>query len=92
VSLRWILRAVKAGGRLSQGQGLVEYALILVFVAVVLVGILALFGPAVDRVFAGITDGMAPLAASPALPAPPSEDSLCLNAQGRGIEECPHDH
>jgi len=36
------------------GQGLVEYALILVLVAVVVIVILALLGPAIGNVFSNI--------------------------------------
>jgi pilus assembly protein Flp/PilA len=42
----------------SKGQGLVEYALILVFVAMVVIGILALLGPAVGTVFSHIRSGL----------------------------------
>lgn len=38
----------------NQGQGLVEYALILVLVAVVVIVILALLGPAIGNVFSEI--------------------------------------
>jgi pilus assembly protein Flp/PilA len=38
----------------EKGQGLVEYALILVLVAVVVIVILALLGPAIGNVFSGI--------------------------------------
>jgi len=38
------------------GQGLVEYALILVLVAVVVIVILALLGPAIGNVFSGIVE------------------------------------
>lgn len=38
----------------EQGQGLVEYALILVLVAVVVIVILALLGPAIGNVFSQI--------------------------------------
>lgn len=38
----------------EQGQGLVEYALILVLVAVVVIVILALLGPAIGNVFSRI--------------------------------------
>lgn len=38
----------------EKGQGLVEYALILVLVAVVVIVILALIGPAIGNVFSGI--------------------------------------
>ena len=38
----------------NKGQGLVEYALILVLVAVVVIVILALLGPAIGNVFSQI--------------------------------------
>ena len=40
----------------EKGQGLVEYALILVLVAVVVIVILALLGPAVGNIFSNITN------------------------------------
>ncbi|OGO19537.1 MAG: pilus assembly protein [Chloroflexi bacterium RBG_16_48_8] len=42
----------------ERGQGLVEYALILVLVAVVVIAILALLGPAIGNVFSQIVDGI----------------------------------
>jgi pilus assembly protein Flp/PilA len=38
----------------NKGQGLVEYALILVLVAVVVIVILALLGPAIGGVFSNV--------------------------------------
>jgi len=38
----------------EEGQGLVEYALILVLVSVVVIAILALLGPAIGNVFSTI--------------------------------------
>ena len=38
----------------EKGQGLVEYALILVLVAIVVIAVLALVGPAVGNVFSNI--------------------------------------
>jgi pilus assembly protein Flp/PilA len=38
----------------EKGQGLVEYALILVFVALIVIVILALLGPAIGQVFSNI--------------------------------------
>ena len=38
----------------DEGQGLVEYALILVLVAVVVIVILALLGPAIGNIFSNI--------------------------------------
>ena len=40
----------------EEGQGLVEYALILVLVAVVVIVILALLGPAIGNVFSAIVE------------------------------------
>jgi pilus assembly protein Flp/PilA len=42
----------------EEGQGLVEYALILVLVAVVVIAILALLGPQIGSVFSSITSGL----------------------------------
>ena len=44
----------------EEGQGLVEYALILVLVAVVVIAILTLLGPQVANVFSQITYGLTP--------------------------------
>ncbi len=40
----------------EQGQGLVEYALILVLVAVVVIVILTVLGPAIGNVFSSIVN------------------------------------
>ena len=40
----------------EQGQGLVEYALLLVLVALVVLAILTLLGPQVANVFSRVTD------------------------------------
>ncbi len=42
----------------EEGQGLVEYALILVLVAVVVIAILLLVGPEVGQVFSDILSGL----------------------------------
>ncbi len=42
----------------SVGQGLMEYALVLVFVAVVVVLILTVFGPQVGNMFSRVTAGL----------------------------------
>ena len=41
-----------------RGQGLVEYALILVLVAIVVIAILALLGPEVGNLFSQIVDSL----------------------------------
>ena len=42
----------------ERGQGLVEYALILVLIAVVVIVILALLGPAIGNVFSNIVSNI----------------------------------
>jgi pilus assembly protein Flp/PilA len=42
----------------EDGQGLVEYALILVLVAVVVIVILALLGPAIGNIFSNIVNAL----------------------------------
>ncbi|MBI5034387.1 MAG: Flp family type IVb pilin [Chloroflexi bacterium] len=42
----------------EEGQGLVEYALILVLVAIVVIAILALLGPQIANIFSKVTDGL----------------------------------
>ncbi|MBK6325214.1 MAG: Flp family type IVb pilin [Chloroflexi bacterium] len=42
----------------EDGQGLVEYALVLVLVAVVIIAILTLLGPQIGNVFSKITNGL----------------------------------
>jgi pilus assembly protein Flp/PilA len=42
----------------AKGQGLVEYALILLLVAVVVIVILALFGPAVGNMFSNVVSNI----------------------------------
>ncbi len=42
----------------EEGQGLVEYALILVLVAVIVIAVLTLLGPQVANVFSMVTNGM----------------------------------
>jgi len=41
---------------IEKGQGLVEYALILVFVAIVVIVVLALLGPAIGEVFSNVIE------------------------------------
>ena len=42
----------------EEGQGLVEYALILVLIAIVVIGILTLVGNQVNKAFSGIASAM----------------------------------
>jgi pilus assembly protein Flp/PilA len=42
----------------EKGQGLVEYALILVLVAIVVIVVLALLGPAIGQIFSNIMDAL----------------------------------
>ncbi|MBN1680064.1 MAG: pilus assembly protein [Anaerolineae bacterium] len=50
------LSAHPALRRWTRGQGLVEYALILIFVAVVLVFILTVLGPGISNIYANIIE------------------------------------
>lgn len=42
----------------EKGQGLVEYALILVLVAIVVIAILTILGPQIGNIFSRITNGL----------------------------------
>jgi pilus assembly protein Flp/PilA len=42
----------------EQGQGLVEYALILALIALVVIGVLILLGPAIGSIFSNIKNSM----------------------------------
>ena len=42
----------------QKGQGLVEYALILVLIAMVVIVVLGLFGPAIGEVFSEVVDAL----------------------------------
>jgi len=42
----------------EEGQGLVEYALILVLIALVVIAILALLGPQIANVFSKVTSSL----------------------------------
>ena len=53
----------------AAGQGLVEYALILVLVAVVVIVILALLGPSISNIFTEFVDSLNGVTATPT-PAP----------------------
>jgi pilus assembly protein Flp/PilA len=43
----------------EKGQGLVEYALILVLVAIVVIAVLLLLGPLIGNVFSRVNNGLA---------------------------------
>jgi len=45
----------------EKGQGLVEYALILVLVSVVVIGALMILGPTIGNAFSKINSALAPL-------------------------------
>lgn len=42
----------------ERGQGLVEYALILVLVAVVIIAVLAVLGPVIGNMFSKVNSGL----------------------------------
>jgi len=43
---------------LEEGQGIVEYALILVMVAIVIIGILVILGPGVGNLFSNVVTSL----------------------------------
>lgn len=45
----------------EEGQGLVEYALILVLIAIVVIAVLIILGPAVASIFSSITASLVAL-------------------------------
>lgn len=62
----------------QEGQGLVEYALILVLVSVVVIGIMGQLGPVIGNVFSSVATamGVADNAGAPEEP-PPDEPKAC---------------
>ena len=52
----WAQRAIRRDG--ERGQGLVEYALILILIAVVLVLIVGVVGKQVNNVFSNVSSGL----------------------------------
>ena len=42
----------------EEGQGLVEYALIILFIAIVIVAVLVIFGPTVGNMYSSIKEGV----------------------------------
>lgn len=59
----------------TEGQGLVEYSLILVLVAVVVVAVLGVLGPAVGNIFSSVLE---PFVSRPGEPPPECYGSLLL--------------
>ncbi len=56
--LCWLSGLASRRSSSTKGQGLVEYALVLVLVAVVVIAILTLLGPQIGNVFSKITCGL----------------------------------
>jgi pilus assembly protein Flp/PilA len=54
---RWIDAQIPRGSR-SSGQGMVEYALILVLVAIVVIATLTLLGNNISNVFQNVVSGL----------------------------------
>jgi pilus assembly protein Flp/PilA len=53
-----LFRRLQNALQVEKGQGLVEYALILVMVAVVVISILSIVGPSVGNIFSNIVDNL----------------------------------
>jgi pilus assembly protein Flp/PilA len=56
--LRWANRPLSSLVRREEGQGLVEYALIILLVAIAVIGAISLLGTKVGGVFNQITNGL----------------------------------
>lgn len=57
--LSTLLTSLAASRGDERGQGLVEYALILVLVAIVVIAVLVLLGPQISGIFCEIAEGIA---------------------------------
>lgn len=53
-----LLNNMKSYLRNEKGQGMVEYALIIAFVAIVVIGAVTLFGTQIQTIFTNITSGL----------------------------------
>lgn len=69
-----LFRRLQNAPQVEKGQGLVEYALILVMVAVVVISILSIVGPSVGNIFSNIVDNLGGVAVAVAEP----EDEFCF--------------
>ena len=71
---------------LQTGQGLVEYALVLVMVALVVIAVLTVLGPQVGNVFCNVTNSMgsSPTASCSANSGNNTVNSNCNNGNGNG--------
>jgi len=54
---QWLM-AQSQHHKLTRGQGLVEYALLIIFVAVVLVALLTILGPGISDIYQNIVDNL----------------------------------
>lgn len=59
IRLRELMAAKLRKGKDEEGQGMVEYALILVLIAIVVIVILQVVGHQVNNVFSNISNGLA---------------------------------
>ena len=60
MKLHRLLEKLRHAVTRDEGQGMVEYALILVLIAIVVIGILTLLGGKVSQVFSTINSGLNP--------------------------------
>lgn len=56
--VKGVIAVIRSFFAKEEGQGLVEYALILVLIAIVVIGILTLLGGKVSQVFSSISSSM----------------------------------
>lgn len=57
-AIQWLNHAALPGPVEDRGQGLIEYALILVLVAMVVIVMLVILGPQIGNVYSGIVDSL----------------------------------
>jgi pilus assembly protein Flp/PilA len=55
---QWFVTYCRTRPISEKGQGLVEYALILIFVAVVLIAVLTVLSPGISRIYREIIDAL----------------------------------
>lgn len=73
-------------GTVMRGQGLVEYALILILIAVVVIVILAILGPAIGNVFNGVVNN--PCLSSQSFECKNHRVEQCMTSEDYSREEC----
>jgi len=72
----------------QKGQGLVEYALILVLVAIVVIAALMILGPIIGNVFSKVNSSLSNVSAGGGVVAPPIASCTPGSASASGHTQC----